>query len=209
MIEPDAVAWIAEQPADDDMLMASGRFSAYVDVGEATVDSIGGLGVTAILEWARKRATVVWIRLVDSGYFSAGERNPDPERVPPWQDGTEVVRRRPRGLEALDQREGDPPVLWDVRLHPPRDPEIADRYREAVDHDARVHPPPEAVDDGPVDGIRVFVRASTRGQAQRLADELDQVGRAAARGLDGRVAASPRFGPEVYPFAPGSGYVFG
>jgi hypothetical protein len=150
----------------------------------------------------------VLIRLFDSDYYSAGSRNPDPSAFAAWDDNVVVRRRRPRGLEMLDNTESDPPVPWDVRFYPDA----------MVDHEAfatyvQQHPraAPAPGDATPVSdaGVRIFVRASTWAQAQVLATELFEEGRQ-------RFGRKPpaggwwrRGGVSVYPHAPDARVRFG
>lgn len=111
-----------------------------------------------------------------------GSRNPDPDAFPDWNDYAVVERRRPTGLEMLDNTESDPPVLWDLRF-----------YTDAmVDHDAfaayvcsrdaRATPAPaDATRASDCRGIRVFVRASTWAEAKAIATELLEQGRQRCR----------------------------
>ena len=93
-------------------IYASGRFSGYVDLGGGRPgEQLADTTLGDALEWARKRAEVVLIRLFGSdGYYSAESRNPDPDELPDWDDDAVVRRRRPTGLEMLDNIESDPPV---------------------------------------------------------------------------------------------------
>lgn len=102
------VAWIAEDSAEDDFLLAPARFSGYIDLGPG--ERVEGAALDEALRWARARAAMVLVRLWDSDYLSAGERNPDSERFAQWPaEGLRVRPRRPRGLEVLDNTEAAPP----------------------------------------------------------------------------------------------------
>lgn len=204
------VAWLAEDSAEDDFLFASARFSGYIDLGDGPGEEIVRAGLAEALRWARERAPIVLVRLWDSDYFSAGERNPDPGRLPQWPaEGVEVRPRRPRGLEALDNTEADPPVLWELRLHPDAGVDET-RFRAVVEADPRTMPVPPDVSDLRADGVRVLVRASTEAQATAIAEELSGAAHSASR----TAAPSPggfwaRRGWEVYPFAPDAPVGFG
>ena len=125
---PNGTVWIAEDHDPDSDMMLTGRFSGYLERGERPEEEFEGLTADEAIAWGRKRAAVVLIRAGDSGYCSAGEHNPDPEELPSWPPpGVELERRRPRGLEALDTDEGDPPVLWDVRAEADLSGEVAAR----------------------------------------------------------------------------------
>jgi hypothetical protein len=103
--EADSDGLLARVPPSD--LYASGRFSGYVDLGEGRPgEQLGDAPLEDALVWARRRAEVVLLRLFDSDYYSAGSRNPEPDVLPDWDDDTVVRRRRPRGLEMLDNRLG-------------------------------------------------------------------------------------------------------
>ena len=211
----DCVAWLAENSDGGDFLLASGRFRGYIDLGPGVGDELLDAGLEEALEWARERAPVVLIRLWDSDYFSAGERNPEPGRFQEWPaEGIGVRRRRPRGLGALDNTEGDPPVAWDVRLT--ADPAVDQgAFRSAVEADPRT----EVLSGDPINAgsreIRVVVRASTQAQAWAIAKHLsdaannlaDPGGQLRSRNRAGR--AWVRSGPQVYPFAPDARVRFG
>lgn len=122
----------------------------------------------------------------------------------------QVVPRRPRSLEALDNTEDDPPVLWDVLLRPGYGVD-ATAFQNAVEADARTLPvPPEAQSDR-IEGVRVLVRVSTQQQAWAIAEELANAGWLAA----GPMALPPLDEPvqsrgyEVYPFAPDAPVLLG
>lgn len=155
------------------------------------------------LHWARDRASVVLLRLFDSDYFLAGEYNPEPDKIPLWPEDTVVTRRRPRGLEVLDNTPDDPPVLWDLRLRSGEDVD-EDGFRASIEADERTLPAPADAHDPSLEGVRVLVRTSTRDQAWVMAESIWTAARAAVprRPLQGpgpyRAA-----GYEVYPYAPG------
>jgi hypothetical protein len=210
----DRVAWLAENSADDDFLFASARFRGYIDLGPGVGDEIEDASIDEALVWARERATVVLVRLWDSDYFSAGERNPDPDRYREWPpDGLDVRPRRPRGLEALDNTEADPPALWDLRLaaHPAVD---LGAFRLAVKADPRTLPAEEQP-DRPQDDVRVLIRASTLKHASAIAEELTEAANEAAdpgSRLRSNTKAGGgwfRRGPQVYPYAPDAPVRFG
>jgi hypothetical protein len=211
----DRVGWIAENSAEDDFLFASGRFRGYIDLGTGVGDEIEDAGIDEALAWARERATVVLVRVWDSDYFSAGERNPNPDRYREWPpDGLDLRPRRPRGLEALDNTEADPPALWDVRLG--ADPAVdLSAFRLVVEADQRTIPVPDERRDQPQHEIRVLVRASTEEQAWAIAEDLtDAANEAADPGsrLRSREKADRGWvkrGPQVYPYAPDAPVVFG
>jgi hypothetical protein len=210
----DRVAWLAENPADDDFLFASGRFRGYIALGPGVGEELHDASVDEALAWARGRAPAVLIRLWDSDYFSAGERNPDPARYEEWPPSDLDVRpRRPHGLQALDNTESDPPVLWDVRLTP--DPAVDHtEFRLSVERDPRaLQVPLRAVEPHPE--IRVLVRASTQAQAGSIAEELTDTAHEAAdpgsrlRSRDRANRGWVRSGPRVYPYAPDARVRFG
>lgn len=212
---PDPVGWLAENSAKDDFLFASGRFRGYIDLQPGVGDELEDASVEEALEWARGRARVVLIRLWDSDYFSAGERNPDPGRFQEWPaEGIEVRPRRPRGLEALDNSETDPPALWDVRLTV--DPAVdGDLFRSTMEADPRTLPMPGGRIHESVDEVRVLVRTSTRAQAWAVANDLSHAGHEAAdpgsrlRSRDRAGRAWSRSGCQVYPYAPTAPVHFG
>jgi hypothetical protein len=202
----ETVAWIAEDPDPDDHLMASGRFSAHVESDAGVGDEIEHVPVDEAIRWARERCEVVLIRLYDSDYHSAGSRNPDPGEHPPWTDRA-VERRRPRGLEMLDNTEADPPVAWDVRFSAA----FASRRRvlKAVLEDDRVEPIPADVRDEQASGAQVVIQASTRDQAHAIADAVlwERVHPLLRRRPWRRGITHSGF--EVYPLSPESPVRFG
>jgi hypothetical protein len=111
------IVWIAEDHDANDSLKLTGRFSGYFDRGKRMVEELEDVSAGEAIAWGRQRASVVLIRTGDSDYYSAGERNPDPEEFPPWPPpGLRLEPRRPRGFEALDSTEHSAPALWDVRV---------------------------------------------------------------------------------------------
>ena len=204
------VAWLAEGGSDDDPLFASARFGGYIDLGRRPGEQIEGASVHDALAWARARAPVVLIRLWDSDYFSAGERNPNPKRYPDWPEDLVPLPRRPKGLEVLDNTEDDPPVLWDVRLRHGYGRDAA-AFRAAIERDPRALPVPAELHDATLSGIRVTVRASTVRQAWSIAEALFDTACASA----GPPRLPPDRGPhvaagyEVYPIAPDAPIMFG
>jgi len=195
------VAWLAENSAEDDFLFASARFRGYIDLDPGVGEQLEDATLEDALAWAGERASVVLIRLCDSDYFSAGEENPDPESFPQWPaDRIEVVPRRPRGLEALDNTEKDPPVLWDLRFTP--DAAVDERvFREVLEADPRTLAVPAAHADESVDGVRVLVRVSTEEQARAIAEELSNAGHAAAEPASRSRDDFWVRGWQIYPFA--------
>src|ERR671922_325896 len=203
----DGTVWIAEDVDREEPLLLTGRFSGYLDRDQRLTDSFEDLGVEDAIAWGRARASTVLIRTGDSGcYFSAGEHNPDAQEFPAWPPaGLRLGRRGPRGFEALDNTEGDPPVLWDVRITVDL-PHPADmgRFGESI----RTHPAARGV-QVPAPGYHVpsaafLVEASTRGQAEQIANRV--LGQALApflAALPTTPAGYVMSGPEVYPHRPG------
>jgi hypothetical protein len=79
-------------------------------------EQVEGLTLEDALAWGRARADEVYIRLGDSGYYSAGTVvAPD---APPWppEDVPPLVRRRPASEAWKDRTEYDPPIDWDIEL---------------------------------------------------------------------------------------------
>ena len=152
--------------------MASGRFRAHVATEELDLaDTIEDASLDEVLAWARARSDVVLIRLWDGDYFSAGEVNPHPDEYPEWTGPPEPPRRRrPRGLEALDNTEDDPPVPWDVRFDVPgrSDEEVL----AAVLEDERLRPAPPDPRYAEAAEARVIVEAPTKAQAEAIAGEV-------------------------------------
>jgi hypothetical protein len=204
-MEREGVAWIAEDSDGDDGLMAAGRFSGHIEDGDDPDAAIEDASLDEALAWARECCDVVLIRLWDSDYYSAGTTNPDPGEYAEWVDPPEPIRRRrPRGLEALDNTEDSPPVPWDVRLSASwlSDEELL----EAVRRDERAEPVPEDPRHAKATGARVFVRAPTRRQAEAIAEDMLDRALATLRG-----AGSGGFsdGYQVYPYSPDAPVIFG
>ena len=153
---------------------------------------------------------MVLIRLFDSdGGYSAESRNPDPDALPGWDDDAVVRRRRPTGLEMLDNTESDPPVLWDLRFY--TDAMVDhDAFAAYLQQDSRATPAPadatRASDDR---GIRVFVRASTWAQANAIATELFEQGRQRCRSEPPSGGWWSSAGVSTYPHAPHGPVRFG
>jgi len=78
----DVWAWIAEKSDEQDGLYASGRFGGHLEVGDDLGEQLDDASLEEALRWARERADVVMVRLWDSDYFFAGERNPFPDDFP-------------------------------------------------------------------------------------------------------------------------------
>jgi hypothetical protein len=206
--EADSDGLLARVPPSD--LYASGRFSGYVDLGEGRPgEQLGDAPLEDALVWARRRAEVVLLRLFDSDYYSAGSRNPEPDVLPDWDDDTVVRRRRPRGLEMLDNTESDPPVLWDLRFYPGVAVDHV-AFAAFVQQDPRVVPTPDDATPGSDDrGVRVFVRASTWAQADAAATELFEEGRRRFGTAPSSGGWWATVGVSVYPHAPGAAVRFG
>jgi hypothetical protein len=201
-----STVWLGEKPDPDDYFYASARFSGYVDVGGPGGEQLDDATLHDALKWAREHSDVVLLRLLDTGHFSAGARHPDSKMLV-WDDNAVVRPRRVHGLEMLDNTESDPPVLWDLRFHP----------RAGVDHDAfaaylrrdrRVEPVPDDARPASDGGVRVFVRASTKAQAEAIAAQLDD---AALEHAERKVPTGGWWnrGPVVYPHAPDAPVAFG
>jgi hypothetical protein len=185
----------------------TGRFSGFLDSGEQMVDQFDDLDVGAAIAWGRQRAEAVLIRNGGSDYYSAGERNPDPERYPPWPPPElDLKPRRPRGFEALDKTEADPPVLWDVRARV-----LASIELDAEKFHKQVRANPQALEvQAPAPGYpdtsaSFLVRASTKAQADEQALAIT------AQAFDALIELLPEpeegvtfsYGAEVYPHRPG------
>lgn len=127
------------------------------------------------IAWGRARAAIVLIRTGDSScYFSAGERNPDPERYPVWPPADlRLERRRPRGFEALDNSESDPPVPWDVRVtaEVSGEPE-AHAFHETIRSHPAAHRVQAPAPGCPALSAAFLVEASTHRQGREIADRI-------------------------------------
>lgn len=200
--------WIAEDVDPMDSLLLTGRFSGYLERGGRTRDRFEDLEVEDAISWGRARAAKVLIRTGDSGcYFSAGERNPDPHAYPDWSPATlRLERRRPGGFEALDNTERDPPTLWDVRLSAELPCQASARpFHERIRSDPAVQNVEAPAPAYPALSAAFLVEASTRGQAQEIADRiLTDALSALAEAL---TASDAGYGvvaeAEVYPHRPG------
>ena len=171
----DGTVWIAEALDREEPLLLTGRFSGYLDRDQRLTETFEDLEAEDAIAWGRARAATVLIRTGDSGcYFSAGEHNPDPQEFPAWPPaGLRLERRRPRGFETLDNTEGDPAVLWDVRITVdlPRPADMGP-FEERI----RTHPAAQEA-QVPALGYHVpsaafLVEASTRKQAEQLANRV-------------------------------------
>jgi hypothetical protein len=203
----DGTVWIAEDVDREEPLLLTGRFSGYLDRDQRPADTFEDLEAEDAIAWGRARAATVLIRTGDRGrYFSAGEHNPDPQKFAAWPPaGLRLERRRPRGFEALDNTEGDPPVLWDVRITVdlPRPADMG-RFEQSI----RTHPAAQEA-QVPAPGYHVpsaafLVKAATRGQAEQIANRV--LWEALAPFLDALPTTPAGYvmsGPAVYPHRPG------
>jgi hypothetical protein len=203
----DGTVWIAEDLDREDSLLLTGRFSGYLERGERLEDTFEDLDAEDAIAWGSARAVTVLIRTGDSGrYFSAGEHNPDPQRFPEWSSaGLRLERRRPRGFEALDNTESDPPVLWDVRIQADlaRSSDVGPFYERIRAHPAAQNPQIPAP-GYPAPSAAFLVAASTRKLADEIADGILKGALAAlVEALPSGHAGSWTSGVEVYPHRPG------
>jgi hypothetical protein len=201
--------WIAEDLDPCESLMLSGRFSGYLEREDGSPgETFEDVSADEAIGWGRARAAIVLVRTGDGGYQSAGERNPDPSEFPAWPPSElRLGRRRPRGFEALDNTEDDPPFLWDVRL----EAAVSGELDPATFHDnVRAHPLVREVrapaPGYPATSAALFLKAATENEARAIAEEI----------LDSAVgallAAAPKAGSEriftcdveVYPHRPGA-----
>jgi hypothetical protein len=201
------MVWIAEDVDSLDSLLLTGRFSGYLDRDGREKDRFEDLEAEDAIAWGRARAAKVLIRTGDSGcYFSAGERNPDPDEYPDWSPaGLRLERRRPRGFEALDNTESDPPTLWYVRISADLPSQAgASPFHERVRSNPAVQNAEAPAPGYPAASAAFLVEASTLSQAQAMANRiLSDALATLAEGLPategyGYVAAA-----EVYPHRPG------
>jgi hypothetical protein len=135
----------------------------------------------------------------------AGTRVPESGRYPPWPPADlRLERRRVRGFEALDNAEGDPAVLWDVRIEAqlpaasrPSPITTTSRHSGAPDVQAPAPGYSEV-------SAAFLVRASTHQEARAIAEAI------AHQAVDTLLDKSPRtahdgafyHGYEVYPHRP-------
>lgn len=199
--------WIAENADEGDSMLLTGRFSGHLDRGDRITEKFDDLSADEAIAWGRARSAVVLIRTGDSGYYSAGEHNPDPDEYLPWPPtDLRLEPRRPRGFEALDNTETDPPVLWDVRASV-----NLDRKPDArVFHEAVRAQPAAAKVQAPAPGYpptsaAFVVEASTESQARRIADDIAEKAFHALVEALGSHDSFDTFscGTEVYPHRPG------
>lgn len=171
----DGTVWIAEDVDSVDSLLLTGRFSGYLDRDRRLKDRFEDLEAEDAIAWGRARAAKVLIRTGDSGcYFSAGERNPDPHEYPEWSPADlRLERRRPRGFEALDNNESDPPTLWDVRISADLPNQAGARpFHERVRSDPAVQNAEAPAPGYPATSAAFLVEASTLSQAQAMANRI-------------------------------------
>lgn len=58
-------------------------FEAHWEAGTGTLlEEAASDDIESLIRWGRERAPVVYVRTMTSGYYSAGERNPDGWK--PW-----------------------------------------------------------------------------------------------------------------------------
>jgi hypothetical protein len=200
--------WIAEDVDRMDSLLLTGRFSGYLERGGRTRDQFEDLEAEEAISWGRARAAKVLIRTGDSGcYFSAGERNPDPHEYPDWSPaGLRLERRRPRGFEALDNIESDPPALWDVRITADLPwPPDADPFHDRIRSHPAAHNTQTPAPGYPAPSASFLVEASTLKQAQEIANRMLQeaLGALAEALPTSDAGYSMMSGAEVYPHRPG------
>jgi hypothetical protein len=165
----DGTVWISEDADPDEPMLLSGRFSGHLERDKRLREAFDDLEADEAVAWGRARAATVLIRTGDSDYYSAGEHNPDPEAYPvspPPQ--IRLERRRPRGFEALDNTERDPPVFWDVRLQVEASNQLeAAAFREEI----RSHPAALKVQTPapgyPVASAALLIETATYNQANR------------------------------------------
>lgn len=84
--ETRGVVWLAQEPGLGSGV--AGAFFGYweTDVGGQVIEEVEGIGTAdEAIVWGRLRAPCVLIRLVDTGYFSAGTHEPHWNlSVPRW-----------------------------------------------------------------------------------------------------------------------------
>lgn len=202
----EGTVWIAEDLDREDALLLTGRFSGYLERNERRRATFESLEPDEAIAWGRARATAVLIRTGDGGcYFSAGERNPDPERYPAWPpEDVRLERRRPRGFEALDNTEHDPPVLWDVRIEAGHSGTTdLGPFNERVRSDPAARNAQVPAPGYGAPSAAFLVEASTRDQAERIANRiLEEAFAALVEAFPIDDADYWLGGPEVYPYRP-------
>jgi hypothetical protein len=203
----DGTVWISEDADRDEPMLLRGRFSGHLEQDKRLRETFHGLEADEAVAWGRARAATVLIRTGDSDYYSAGERNPDPEAYPVWPPPhIRLERRRPRGFEALDNTERDPPVLWDVRLQVEASNQLgASAFREEI----RSHPAALSVQTPapgyPIASAALLIETATYNQATEVANGILQKAlEAFAETLPKNGARSFCGGVEVYPHRPSS-----
>jgi hypothetical protein len=203
----EGTVWIAEDHDGADSLLLTGRFSGYLERDGRLKDRFEDLEAEDAIAWGRARAAKVLIRTGDSGcYFSAGERNSDPHEYPEWSTaGLRLERRRPRGFEALDNTESDPPTLWDVRISADLPNQgSASPFHERVRSDPAVRNAEAPAPGYPAASAAFLVEASTLSQAQAMANRILSDALAT---LAEALPATESYGfvaeAEVYPHRPG------
>jgi hypothetical protein len=202
----NGTVWISEDADPDEPMLLSGRFSGHLERDKRLRETFDDLEADEAVAWGRSRAATVLIRTGDSDYYSAGEHNPDPEAYPVWPSPhIRLERRRPRGFEALDNTERDPPVFWDVRLQVE-----ASKQREAAAFRQEIRSHPAALNvqtpapGYPVASAALLVETATYNQATEVANGiLEKALEAFAETLPKIGARSFCGGVEVYPHRPG------
>lgn len=171
----EGTVWIAEDLDRGELLLLTGRFSGHLERHGREKDRFENLEAEDAIAWGRARAAKVLIRTGDSGcYFSAGERNPDPHEHPEWsRAGLRPERRRPLGFEALDNTEGDPPTLWDVRISADLPNQAsAGPFHDRIRSDPAVQNAEVPAPGYPWASAAFLVEASTLNQAQAMANRI-------------------------------------
>jgi hypothetical protein len=202
----DGTVFIAENEDPDDWMLLTARFRGHLDSGRRIEAEFDDLSAAEAIAWGRERCAVVLIRTGDSDYYSAGEYNPDPAECPRWPpEGLRLERRRPRGFEALDNSEDDPPVLWDVRASVDVGGDAkARRFHEVVRAESDAISVQAPAPGYPAASAAFLVEASTHGQAQVIADRIaERAFRALVDALLPHAIGALGYGIEVYPHRAG------
>lgn len=208
MDAPVETVWIAEDEDPDVTFVWTGRFSGHLDAGGRVAEEFQDLPADEAIAWGRKRCSVVLVRPGDQDYFSAGERNPDPDEFPPWPpQNLQLERRRVRGFEALDNTRSGAPVLWDVRISAHRGRLRASPFRRAI----RDHPATRDV-QAPAPGYppasaAFLIEASTHAHAEAIATGIADLAFSALPARDPLADTTIRqvragLAIEVYPHRP-------
>jgi hypothetical protein len=195
----ERIAFVGELFDPDDSGRLTARFAVHWEdnSGERMEQGPQGVGVEDAIEWGRRHAEVVQVRLGGEDVpFSAGEKQPPGETLPVWPPKGTTVRPRPAGAA----RDGSEQTIdWRVRTEVELesvDDELLRRLRAEVESAAAV----VAVEDAARSrrGAALVYDITARGLADAVVDGDKIVQEATERVLTGGVdRARPRVATET------------